>query len=74
MAFSSGINKYSITQKRLPPNFAESVLELEILVDEKYREDLKIEVVQKLLSKYAVSTRMMLLTQNYSQQWSTTMA
>ncbi len=43
--FSSANNKFPMTLKRLPSNFAETVIELEILADEKYKDDLKIETV-----------------------------
>lgn len=66
------MNQFTISSKRLPSDFAQSVIDLEMLTDEKFKDDLKIETVQKLLQKYAVSSNYISIY-TFSKQWSTTM-
>ncbi len=64
----SGSKKFSSKEKRLPQNFAERVLELEMQIE---RDCSNVEMINQLLFLYSVSLD--LLTDVDSKQWSITM-
>ena len=64
----SGSKKFSSKEKRLPQNFAERVLELEMQIE---RDCSNVEMINQLLYLYSVSLD--LLTDVDSKQWSITM-